>query len=359
MLYFRACILLLIFAKKAQCTDTETGENATSRDVFKGKTFMHRTKPIPSEKKDSVLERMKKRRQEAALKKDGTVQIGKRIIRGRFAKKGEFPYQVAVIADVDEICGGSLISLRHVLTAAHCVYGKHKFDLILGSLDQETADEGSTTISSTKAEYHNLYNNETLANDIAIIYLPNAVRETDYIKRITLPTRQQSSKVGQPGTTATIAGWGRTSDASMDVSQKLKTANLNILPKSECDDAYGEENILSSNVCAFGDNGDSTCQGDSGGPLVEKVGNERVQIGLVSFGAGEGCEKSYPEVYTRVSSYISWIKQRSEVSSSSIANKSPPKNKRKQKHVNKKQNKKAKQKIIKPKKLIIGNNAFF
>ncbi|XP_065349531.1 brachyurin-like [Cloeon dipterum] len=356
MLYFRACILLLIFAR-AQCTDTDTGENATSKDVFKGKTFVHRTKPIPSEKKDSVLERMKKRRQEAALNKDGTVQIGTRIIHGRLANKGEFPYQVAVIADVDEICGGSLISLRHVLTAAHCVYGKHKFDLILGSLDQETADAGSTTITSTKAEYHNLYNNETLANDIAIIYLPKAVRETDYIKRITLPTRQQSSRVGQPGATATIAGWGRTSDASMDVSQKLKTANLNILPKSECDNAYGVENILSSNVCAFGDNGDSTCQGDSGGPLVEKVGNERVQIGLVSFGAGEGCEKSYPEVYTRVSSYISWINQRTETSSS--ASKTPPKNKRKQKHVNKKQNKKAKQKLIKPKKLIIGNNAFF
>lgn len=48
--------------------------------------------------------------------------------------------------------------------------------------------------------------------------------------------------------------------------------------------------------------------GDSGGPLVtfDKKGNSPIQIGIVSFGHKD-CE-SFPAAYTRVSSYLTWIK---------------------------------------------------
>lgn len=42
-------------------------------------------------------------------------------------------------------------------------------------------------------------------------------------------------------------------------------------------------------------------QGDSGGPLVANGS----QIGIVSF--GRPCAVGYPDVYTRVSSFTSWI----------------------------------------------------
>ena len=32
-----------------------------------------------------------------------------------------------------------------------------------------------------------------------------------------------------------------------------------------------------------------------------------IQTGIVSFGSKEGCQKNYPNGYTRVSSYSSWI----------------------------------------------------
>jgi secreted trypsin-like serine protease len=43
-----------------------------------------------------------------------------RITGGSPAARGQFPWQVALIIDNAYFCGGSLISSRWVLTAAHC-----------------------------------------------------------------------------------------------------------------------------------------------------------------------------------------------------------------------------------------------
>jgi secreted trypsin-like serine protease len=50
-------------------------------------------------------------------------------------------------------------------------------------------------------------------------------------------------------------------------------------------------------------------QGDSGGPLVirDSLG-QWMQVGLVSYGAASGCENGYPDVFTRLTKYINWIK---------------------------------------------------
>lgn len=51
----------------------------------------------------------------------GTTTISK----GEEANPGQFPWQVLVGDDVSgELCGGSLITHQHVLTAAHCVFGR-------------------------------------------------------------------------------------------------------------------------------------------------------------------------------------------------------------------------------------------
>jgi secreted trypsin-like serine protease len=49
-------------------------------------------------------------------------------------------------------------------------------------------------------------------------------------------------------------------------------------------------------------------QGDNGGPLVylESDGTY-TQVGIVSFVSAAGCQQGHPAVFTRVTSYLSWI----------------------------------------------------
>jgi hypothetical protein len=50
-------------------------------------------------------------------------------------------------------------------------------------------------------------------------------------------------------------------------------------------------------------------QGDSGGALVIWRNNAWTQIGISAFVSTAGCAVGYPAGYTRVSSFLSWIRE--------------------------------------------------
>lgn len=43
------------------------------------------------------------------------------IIGGESAEPNEFPYQVALFEIKKFICGGAILTMRHIVTAGHCV----------------------------------------------------------------------------------------------------------------------------------------------------------------------------------------------------------------------------------------------
>lgn len=45
----------------------------------------------------------------------------------------------------------------------------------------------------------------------------------------------------------------------------------------------------------------------SGGPLTIRDNGQSVQVGVVSFGSPQGCERGFPDGYARVSTFHSWI----------------------------------------------------
>lgn len=63
-----------------------------------------------------------------------------------------------------------------------------------------------------------------------------------------------------------------------------------------------------TNICAGDLSGhNSVCSGDSGGPLAQKVENETVIVGVVSWGLLLCGVPAKPGVFTSVSLYNDWI----------------------------------------------------
>ena len=69
--------------------------------------------------------------------------------------------------------------------------------------------------------------------------------------------------------------------------------------------------LTQNQLCAGGEGGKGSCGGDSGGGLFirkpDKVQTPWYLLGIVSYGK-PACGLEIPEVYTRVSKYVDWIK---------------------------------------------------
>ncbi|CAB3376413.1 Hypothetical predicted protein [Cloeon dipterum] len=238
----------------------------------------------------------------------GKVQptISSQIVGGEAASLGQFPWQANIIINDAYICGGSLITSNFVLTAAHCTSPGSTFQVTLGTIKMSNANPPSPAvrlITSVKFT-HESYNPNNLNNDIGLLKLPSSVSLSTYINVIKLPPATDG-EVTYAGSTATVSGFGKTSDSS-SASPSMQFVNLTVISNLDCAKFYGTDIITSSTLCTQVPK-KSTCQGDSGGPLVIPDGpNSYKQIGVVSFGSASGCLAG-PSGFIRVTSYLTWI----------------------------------------------------
>jgi hypothetical protein len=72
--------------------------------------------------------------------------------------------------------------------------------------------------------------------------------------------------------------------------------------------AYGRYNIDVNGGRDMGEAYGVVCLGDSGGPLLASNGKREVVIGVVSYGIH--CTDTGPNVYTRVSAHLAWLRAR-------------------------------------------------
>ncbi|XP_030384941.1 serine protease 1-like [Scaptodrosophila lebanonensis] len=241
-----------------------------------------------------------------------TPSIEGRITNGKTAVAGQFPYQVGLSFSSSSgswWCGGSIIANTWVLTAAHCTHGSTSVKIYYGAT-QRTSAQVTHTVASSGYIQHSSYNTATLANDISLIKTPS-VTFTSTINKITLPSIASSYST-YAGQKAIASGWGKTSDSASGVASTLQYDTFDVVSVATCQATYGSTVASSKVICIATPNKISTCSGDSGGPL--KLVSDGKLIGVTSFVASAGCESGLPAGFTRVTSYLDWIKTNAGVS---------------------------------------------
>ncbi|XP_062854469.1 chymotrypsin-like elastase family member 2A [Trichomycterus rosablanca] len=233
-----------------------------------------------------------------------------RVVGGDDVRANSWPWQISLQYKSGSYfyhtCGGTLISDQWVLTAAHCI-GSRTYRVYLGkhSLDSDN-EKGSIAMSVEKIVVHPQWDSYNIRNDIALIKLQTPVQLSDTIMPSCLPDEGNVLPDGAP---CYVTGWGRLWTGG-PIADILQQALLPVVSHATCSRFDWWGNLVTEKmVCAGGDGQLASCNGDSGGPLncQRPDGSWEVQ-GVVSFGSSLGCNYyKKPSVFTRVSSYISWI----------------------------------------------------
>jgi len=262
-------------------------------------------------------------------------QLSDRIIGGEVTKLDEFPWMALIQYSKPNNkkgfhCGGVLIHENYVLTASHCVNGKDLTQLRwqlsavrLGEWDttkdvdceeEDNCSDPVQDIPVAELTPHENYvpTSKDQKNDIALIRLSRPAQFTDWIKPICLPVSQHLRNINFDGVALTVAGWGKTENAS-NSNLKLKVG-VDGVPLAQCNNVYKVHSLTlgSSQLCAGGHQGFDSCRGDSGGPLMSLDQTDRLNpfwylAGVVSFGPSPCGQAGWPGVYTRIGSHVDWI----------------------------------------------------
>jgi secreted trypsin-like serine protease len=227
-----------------------------------------------------------------------------RIVGGTLATQ---PWPAQAFVDIrlgadSFMCGGTLVTPRHVVTAAHCVTDDagipvppSAVTLVLGHADLGEPIPPADRYVPDGVTVHPSYDAQSLAHDVAVLRLARPAAQAP------LPIiGVDETDRWAPGTMATIVGWGLTStDGS--VSSELREAQVPIVGDAACDADYAAFGGIDATtmVCA-GDGTSDACQGDSGGPLMAtRADSSWALVGMPSWGT-DCADASFPGVYTRL-----------------------------------------------------------
>ncbi|NXW00997.1 FA10 factor, partial [Fregetta grallaria] len=231
-----------------------------------------------------------------------------RITGGTLCHRGHCPWQVLIRNSKDiGFCGGSLISSRWVVTAAHCLDLVRPHHVTVGEYNVYTVEFKEQKIDVERSWTHPHYDSNDYNGDIALLYLSSDVIFNEYVIPICLPSPSLATLLSEEGRIGMVSGWGATHERGSTLRFLMKV-RLPIVNMETCQ--RSTDRLITDNMFCAGYNTEvaDACKGDSGGPFTVSYHNTWFLLGIVSW--GEGCaEKGKYGVYTRVPNYIPWIKE--------------------------------------------------
>ncbi|KAM6127538.1 vitamin K-dependent protein C [Phoenicopterus ruber ruber] len=234
--------------------------------------------------------------------------IDSRITGGTLCHRGHCPWQVLIRNSKGiGFCGGSLISSRWVVTAAHCLDLVRPHHVTVGDFDKYRREFKEQKIAVERSWTHPHYDSNDYNGDIALLYLSSDVIFNEYVIPICLPSPSLATLLSEEGRIGMVSGWGATHERG-SMLRFLMKVRLPIVSMETCQ--RSTDRLVTDNMFCAGYDTEvaDACKGDSGGPFTVSYHNTWFLLGIVSW--GEGCaEKGKYGVYTRVANYIPWIKE--------------------------------------------------
>ena len=209
-------------------------------------------------------------------------------------------------------CGGSLITYRDVVTAAHCVADSDtnnwKMSVRCGDFNLVETDDDmySQTQEVSSYERYREYKLLLKNDDIAVLKLQTRLVESPFVRPICLTESNAS-----PITALIVVGWGTDNDQEKSTpSDILRQSIQQKLDSTFCMESLAENRVkvdfpnglFKGDVfCAADPTGiqSGACQGDSGGPIFFFNSKKRRYelVGIVNSGYSCGRLDS-PDIYT-------------------------------------------------------------
>jgi secreted trypsin-like serine protease len=246
------------------------------------------------------------------------------VVGGNDAAPGEYPYVAHILIDRSFQCTGTLVTPRHVVTAAHCSslapggianvpIGQpgQLIELSIGAHETPSASllggyqsDGEKHVARTVFVNPGWAGLGSVSHDAAVIELDTPSSKTP-VKVASAAERS----LWTAGTLATIAGFGVT-EADGEQPVVLQEARVPIVADRDAAAAYpylvegvdplfGGFESRTQVAAGYPEGGVDTCQGDSGGPLLVPAGSAMRLVGDTSYGAG-CAEPGFPGVYGRL-----------------------------------------------------------
>ncbi|CAH2015457.1 unnamed protein product [Acanthoscelides obtectus] len=256
---------------------------------------------------------------------DDTVPL---IYGGRVPTEIEYPWVATLYRKLGDIylnvCGGTIISKRIILTAAHCatdedgnVLAVNKYKVGVGKLYNKYQDE-----KDTKAQYLNISNiisnekykgeSRRYLGDIALFLTKEVVVLSEVVQPVCI--NNVNSIFLHVGDIGEIAGFGI--DESGKPSQHIKVLKIPYKYEANCavelPKEWADKYNLPDKMCAgFSNMSKSICRGDSGSGLVFKnfEDNRYYVHGIASLAPGSKgqCNIQQNSLYTKVAFYFNFI----------------------------------------------------
>merc|ERR1712215_190807 len=256
-------------------------------------------------------------------KQTGNQESGDYIINGQQADNNEYPWMVyMLVARTNDmfLWGGSLISNKWILTAAHCTDGRWLSDIqiFLGlyntkNLGNKKSRNIVEIINHPKFDWIEdpdpKIGLKKINYDFTLLKMQEPVDffTDQHIRPICLPTNPSNQYEGCP---AIATGWGRINMCPEQYPDELQEIEMEAMTNDKCKE-FHKNPITSQSICAHvPGQGGRIGAGDSGGPLIVNVGGYYELVGVSSWKSNDCLvNTAMPSVFARVTTIIRWINE--------------------------------------------------